>query len=356
VLCCCLLTACVDTETRKEGGAEPLDHSKIPQYEIHGTVLSDTSALGIPTDLVLLDRYIVVLDLAADSVVHIVDRRTGRLVRQLGRRGEGPAEFKSAWTVSADPDDDGIAWIYDIERLRWVGVGIHSSAVREELFITSTVTFSADGMPTGPLWIDSSTAVSLGFFGAGRIGIFDSNGSVKGVLGSLPHLTVGASPTVAQHVYQGTLGVHPSRPLVAVVTRHASQIEIYALDSSSAISKSGPLPIEPSYRVRRGPGGDMMQGGADMRFGYIDVAVSENAVFALFSGRTRQAFPGRAYLGSHVHVFDWAGEFLYSLKLDGDIITIALSESQAALYAVRHNPIPAIVRYDIGEEMPSGSR
>lgn len=68
---------------------------------------------------------------------------------------------------------------------------------------------------------------------------------------------------------------------------------------------------------------------------------------ALYSGRTRGEFPGRANYGTFVHEFTWEGALRAIHKLDADVITIAWSEPDRKLYAVRHDPLPAILVYSL---------
>jgi hypothetical protein len=66
---------------------------------------------------------------------------------------------------------------------------------------------------------------------------------------------------------------------------------------------------------------------------------------ALYSGRTRDAFPGRANYGSTIHEFGWDGQLRAVYELDSDVISIAWSGEDERLYAVRHDPVPGVVVY-----------
>ncbi|UCG87764.1 MAG: hypothetical protein JSW71_04235 [Gemmatimonadota bacterium] len=336
----------------RHGPAE-LSHAGLVTRGLAGKVLSAASELAIPMDIAVTDEYLVVIDLAADSVLHVIHRSTGALIGQFGRRGAGPGEFKAAWSMQAVDDDPAKVWIYDIGLRRLTLVDIGASLAASQITIVKSLQLSTDGVPTGPVWIDSATAVSLGFFRRGRIGVFDAAGNHTRTYGSLPLDSLEVTPAVQQHVYQTTAALQPSKRLLAAVTRHASRIEIYAVPGTTVAFTNGPVHIAPRYTMASSARGPFMQTGADLRFGYVDVAAAEGAAFALFSGRTREGFPQRAYLASHVHVFDWTGRFMYVLRLDSDVAAIAVDERASLLYAVRHGPTPAVVCYrlaDIGTE------
>ena len=65
---------------------------------------------------------------------------------------------------------------------------------------------------------------------------------------------------------------------------------------------------------------------------------------------------GRHYMGRFVHVFDWAGNFVKAIELDADVVTIAVDENSNVLYAVRHDPYPAILRYPLTGVLERGGR
>ena len=54
-----------------------------------------------------------------------------------------------------------------------------------------------------------------------------------------------------------------------------------------------------------------------------------------------------AFLGRFVHVFSWAGSFDRVFELDADLLSITLDSSAQVLYAVRHDPTPAILEYSL---------
>jgi hypothetical protein len=347
---CSLLCACNLSERPglRHGPAE-LDHAGLTVHSRAGQVLSSTSDLAIPMDIAVAGQYLVVIDLAADSVLHVIHRTTGELIGQFGRRGAGPGEFQAAWSMQPVQDDPAKLWIYDIGLRRLTLVDLDASLATGQLTVMRSLQLSTNGIPTGPLWTDSATAVSLGFFGQGRIGVFDASGEQTGTYGSLPLDSLDVTPAVQQHVYQATAALQPSGRLLAAATRHASRIEIYAVPGTAVAATDGPVHVAPRYTVASSAGGSSMQSGADLRFGYVDVAAAEGAVFALFSGRTREGFPQSAYLASHVHVFDWNGQFMYALQLDSDVAAIAVDERASLLYAVRHEPIPAVVCYRLAD-------
>jgi hypothetical protein len=303
----------------------------------------------VPLDIVVAERFVVVSDLSADSVFHVIDAEGRGTAFQFGRRGSGPGEFQQAWSL--DPGAGGRAeiWVYDAGLARMTYVSLDDGVAGSGPTVGRMINLQVAAIPTGPAWIDSTTMVSLGFFSSGRIAFISHEGTLIRTAGALPEVPSAAPPEVVQHAFQATLAVHPERMLLAAATRHASNIEIYRADGTAVGVFHGPLTVEPRFEVQATRGRPTMTTGADLRFGYIDVTASADHIYALFSGRTRAGFPRSANFGRFVHVFDWSGNFEHAFELDATVLTIATDEGGQFLYATRHEPEPAVLRYAVGE-------
>jgi hypothetical protein len=158
------------------------------------------------------------------------------------------------------------------------------------------------------------------------------------------------SMLVLQHAYHIKLAATPSRTLFAVATRHADQVEIYRADGTRLTLANPPFGFFPEIVVQERGGTPALATGPDLRFGYIDAAATETRLYVLFSGRTRRGFPGTAHYGKYVHVYDWAGSLSEVFQLDAAALAIATNPDTQDLYAIRHHPTPAVIRYCLGPQ------
>ena len=147
--------------------------------------------------------------------------------------------------------------------------------------------------------------------------------------------------------YRGTLKADPLRERLVLANRHAAYIEVFGSDGRTRHRIVGPTPFEPAFEVKVGERGPSMASGEDLRFGYVDVAPTGDRIYALFSGRTRGAYPDRAVYGSTVHVFGWDGALQAIFELDIDAMAITVDEERDRILAVRHLPTPAVVSFDL---------
>lgn len=328
-------------------GPSELNHDGISLRSTPGTDLSESQLFGLPADIAVVGPFLVMLDQASDSVMHVVDAITGAHLTQLGRRGEGPGEFKSAWSLAPDPGDSNLVWIYDIGLLRLTQIDVARSVRENRLACTQLITLRSDAVPTGPLWFAGDKLVSLGFFPEGRLGFFDSEGNLIETAGAVPVGDGSEDVGIRQHAYRATLTKNPSHDLLAAASRHASLLEIYRTSGERIVVTEGPLTVRPQFGVGRSVRGLSMQTGQDLRFGYVDVAGGSDRIYALFSGRTREGYPKSAFQGRFIHVFDWDGRFELALELAAGIVGIAVDEGAGAIYAIRHDPTPAVVQYPL---------
>lgn len=330
-----LCTACGEGHSLRYGPGE-LDHEALSPVRLQGTVLAE-AGLARPSSVALWGDTVGVLDDAADSVVFLFDATSGKLIRAFGRRGSGPGEFRAAWGFIASPH--GAPWVYDVGLARLTAPAPRGPG--------AMITLRSPGKPTSGAWVSDSEFVASGFFSGGRLAYFDTAGTLRRSVGEVPSAGGDVPLGVRQEAFIGTIVRRPGDGELALVTRHADRIELYRSDGALLKVVKGPFSFSPVFTVAQGRRGPVMASDDALRFGYIEAAATQTAIYALFSGRTREAFHGDAPFGRFVHVYDWSGELKRVLRLDSDVIAIAVDPAEHVLYAVRHDPTPAVLTYDL---------
>src|SRR5690606_14996100 len=112
--------------------AEPaeMSHAAFAPVGTESRVVYDGETLALPIGIEVVGEHLVLLDGAADSMITVLRRSDGALVRTFGRRGEGPGEYKGLWSVDAGDglvpgrvgekaagpaaETDQTFWIYDV--------------------------------------------------------------------------------------------------------------------------------------------------------------------------------------------------------------------------------------------------
>lgn len=299
-------------------------------------------ALGRPQSIGLVGEWLLVGDAPQPAALHVFRRGDGHHLASWGREGGGPGEFRALWGI--DPAGDSGAWLYDPQQSRLTLVDVPALVEGRQPPVRRMVNLQSELVPMTAIWLADTLLVSSGMYTGGRLALFDGDGRLKRTAGPLPPARKGVPPQVAQHAYSGTLVRHPSRPMLAIGTRHADRVEIYQPDGRLVRVGRGPGNFEPVYEVAVAGNAPVMGSGGDMRFGYIGLTAAGDRLYGLYSGATRDERPGKASFGGEVHVFDWDGRLLRVLPLDHLALALAVSADERALYTVRHEPTPAVLR------------
>ena len=305
------------------------------------TVLHESAALAAPTDVEVMGSSLIIADDFADRPLRLLSRSDGAIERSFGGKGQGPREFESAWSIDVvDPSGEFMVLDLMLQRITWVDV---REDFQDEVWVGDrSVQLKAETMLMEASWTPSGM-LGLGMFREGRIGHLDAQGAIVRTSGPTPLEGREAPPEIRQQAYQSKLKPNPSRTRWAVATRFADRLEIY--DGTGALIAEGDrhYGFEPAFDAERSDRSVRMVSGGEARFGYLDIATTDSHVYALFSGRTRAE--GRANYGNTVHVFDWDGNLEGVLRLDADVIALAVEPEGSVLYGVRHDPLPAVLEY-----------
>jgi hypothetical protein len=324
----------------------PRTSAELPSVQpLAGTVLYGGDRLSRPQSIGVTDDWVLVGDVPRPHALHVISRTNGRHLASWGREGEGPGEFSSLWGLQ--PADAGQVWLFDPAQTRLTLLDVPALLADAPAPLRRTLVLRGEYVPMTAVWVADSLLMSSGMFSGGRLAQFDSIGSPRRVVGPLPPAKPNVPAAVAQHAYSGTLVRHPSRPLLAIGTRHADRVEIYRVDGALVTVARGSAKFEPVYEPRIRGNTPVMGTGDDLRFGYVDLFAAGDRLYALYSGVTRGERPGKASFGGEVHVFDWDGRLRARYALDALALGIAVAPDGRTLYAIRHDPEPAVLRYPL---------
>jgi hypothetical protein len=291
-------------------------------------VLTD-GMLGMPTQLVVDGDELLFIDRFGQEPVVGLDRHTGKIEWTFGEKGEGPGEFMTP--ISLLPFGTRIA-VLDaaLNRVTWL---VPSSGVDGLAFLNSTrlrVASAATGLSMTP---DGRFLVA-GSFESRKLAYVNLDGRFLEHAGA-PLTVARLPPKQHSELFQGSLRPGLMGQRHVATGRFSSRIDIVDIREDEPDVYWGPEEFQPHA------------GRYETRFGYLDSAPMSDGFLALYSGRTRDEYPGRANYAEFVHEFTWDGELRAVHQLDADVITIAWSEPDRKLYAVRHDPEPAILEYSL---------
>lgn len=326
-----------------------LSHAEFNPVEIQGKVLLADLPLVLPTQVYVLNDTLLQIAEARSPFISLIDRRSGALVRSLGRRGLGPGEFQSIGALANRESPSDSFWAYEMERRQLTRLTLTSTAVRADtaLFIKKGVGVIA------PVWLDDSTVVALNTTDSGAVIRVDLRTGSVSLRGPQQRFRLDDGQHVPPFAARQSAGeirgcYSPSRQTFVRVNRYASRIAFISLDGVVTDSADVPYRFETAYEKEPDHGFILLWGG-DQRAAYSACAATEKHLIALFSGNRMGSMdkPGEAHNAEFLHFFNWDGTLAKVVKLDQAIRGMALDEKTKTLYGVRFRPEPVLVSFNL---------
>ena len=345
-LCCGLVmfagASCSVDVQDDTGSTIQFSTDSLPSYSLQGRIFSDTDSLASPDGIAIGQQYILVADSKNLRPFLVFDRETGAVIASAGGRGEGPGD--TSWPTDLDfrnGRDQG--WLFDFpsRTLHHVDLTI---LVRTKVLTGKIVKLDGEGTPISPAWIAGDSIASVGFYGPGRLALYDGEGTFHRMAGPSPPGESSTPMHIRHHAYHAMLRPASDGRRIAVASIYSDRLEIYDRGELQAVVR-GPKFHEPDYTVFYGSQGPASLAlTSETRVAYLALSVTDKLIFGLYCGTATVASSPK---DSDIIVFTWIGTPIAVLDLGGDPVGIAVSVDGRELYAVFHSPIPMIVRYSV---------
>ena len=319
-----------------------------------GAVFAEGPRLPLPSELTRVGDLLVVADVQAQPVLHAYDVASGQHRASFGELGEGPGQFQMITALGTD-SATGHLLVYDGGLRRIVRIDLDDAVANpgassgSPSWLVSIGVAEAGGTVVDMAWNQQGVAAATGLLPEGRLASFRD--TTVSVWGTPPPGAADVPNAVRQHAYQSFIAASPSRPDYAVVTRHASLLEIY----DGAGKRTHLVDLEdsfrPVYEVTNAGGRPVMASGDDLRFGYVGVSATDEHIVALFSGRLRGDAPGIANYGNRLLYFDWDGNLLTDVTIPDNLIAVYADGETQTVYGIRHEPSSAVLSYPFPESL-----
>jgi hypothetical protein len=277
-----------------------------PTVNVQGFEVVDSPILGRISQVRPVGASVVLLDYVGDPFLHQVDS-TGRLVRSLGRRGEGPGDFAALINLSVRQEDFETVWAFDPRLHRLTGVRLGTSEVPQVIPLTMPFTIRA-------VVLGRDRIIGLGIVPHSRFVVFGKDGAlISEVAGPLLGSDSIPSEVRMKTSLQVAICPKPDGSKFGLAYFGAGRLEIY--DSTAKMEREARVPIRTNGSFGLNRRGELA--GRIPRHYYSDCAASNQYIYALFAGRLVDSTNARTVANaSHVHVFDWGGALIGQIVLD----------------------------------------
>jgi TolB-like protein len=324
----------------------------VPVVLLTGAALTEPNLFVFPNALALVGSRLIILDPGADSLVNIVDNRTGRLLDRLEGVGTGPEQLKSA--VAIISNGPNAFSVLDATGRQLITFDFADSSTAHASRRTGGLSLDMGGVVTSAIWSSDTSVVASGFFPGSRF-IRVASGRTAVPFGPLTLGDRKVPERARQQAYLTILSAHPLGNVFAAATVFSDRLDIFGDDGSLLASAPRFSPFEPSFAVRQGSQGPAMAANRNRhRFGYLGLATTAAAIYALYSGRSSADAQGLASYGAIVHQIGWDGQYQRAFVLDRDAFAIAVDRTGSTLFALIYQPVPAVVVYHLRAAIPGG--
>lgn len=308
----------------------------------------DTALLRYPYRIRVNQNRAVVMDLhGTDYYFHLFTYPEFRYLSSFGKRGEGPDEVLIAENIRWN---GGFLMMLDSgksEISKWEYTSLHDSLVcidkvKLDKSILSALDFTL---------YDDSTYIIPDYSGENYFCWVDSDGNLKTKTEVIPTVhsdVLENSPTPLAQAWRSFIDYDPQSGILVAATQLGEVFSIYDMQNHTHQTKVGPNG-EPVFDIAYGkygiPTGIM---------GFGDLAVGEDVIYLLFSGRSfkdinRSATTGKHYPdgGNLIYVFTKEGIPLRKYVLDRYISGIYIDEDKQTIFATDVNSDEQIVKFKI---------
>lgn len=310
------------------------------------TLPLDTAIFRFPYRIRMQGDTVAILDLhAPEHYIQLFHYPDFSYIASLGRRGDSPEDMLSAENIRWDRNS---LWTLDANKSQITRFGLSLSG--DSLLRKEVVSLDKEILRALDFVVyDDSTFIIPDYSGESRFCWVSRKGKLLRRMGEIPSTNEGAllqtRPALAQ-AWRSFIDYNPRNGVLAAVTQLGEVLEIYNLKDSTHVVRIGPNG-EPKFKVSEGygiPTGIM---------GFCDVQVTDNAIYAVFQGRTFKEISEAAQEGDmtdggrYVYVFSLVGEPLRKFLLEYCAYGIWADEQKGVIIAMDVNQDEPIIEYHI---------
>ena len=304
----------------------------------------NVEGLIYPKRLLNLKNHLIVSKKKTDTLVRIIDKRNGQIIRSVGIPGFGPGEIDDIPWGLYPVNNDGKEFLvlslmqkkldkFHIDTLS--GYSTETYKFSEIMLLGKDFLFSSD-----------STFMSVLVDGNDKFVEFDIEGKVIQRYGRWDHMLDDQHlpPSVVAAIHQGMFNVDLNRNYYSLACIGVDRIELLNKKEQSITSIRGPIYHIPKFTVDHSSGfSKPFVDIKTIKYCYTNVVFGENRIYALFSGSSAYEVnkaPDGKY-NNDIYVFDLDGNVKEHYHLDYTIAFLAVDEKERKFYGVTFNEDPA---------------
>ncbi len=313
--------------------------SEIKETGVKLEKIISADSLGLAQGLIVCDSTLIVLDSRplTNNQIRLYSSMDYRFIKSIGRKGHGPGEFMDGSGLNKTYGGNAGFTIFDYSSKKLIIYKLKGS--RNPNYFTSVSL--KEGSPAWPVINNRKNIFSLNTeIFEGHFSKYDFEGNLTDVLGIIPPGKRPNDPLPAHlQACQGILRMTPDATKIIISYIFADLIDIYNTEGVLLHRISGPIGVTPSYKVKnRANYPTAIIDRKKAIYGYIDIAVTNTHIIALFSGGNFSS----KYQGKFLHIYTLKGKLEKEIKLETKISRIAFDDINKKVFAITYYPEPSI--------------
>ena len=329
-----LITSC--TEDKKQPEIKQLQHEVLDLPDM---------MIGSPGDIQKEGDCLLVLDIQQDSLFHRVDLANNRYRGMFGAKGQGPDELIHPCGLKALGDGRWACFDLGKNDVNMISLDADGNMVGLSRMFKNKAFMTFNIVP-----LSEELFILNGETDGAMLALIDKEGTVLSVSDEYPYKDDAEKNIPVRFramAYQGTLRVNDNG-YVAYAFHGAKQVHLYKVENKMMKKVGEVIDGYGHYKP------DMRREGAygsahDSNYPecYLDLALTDKHVYALYSGRTYKEYRLSAFEGETVYVYDWTGNLLKTYQLDVPITRFCIDDEEQVMYATANVPEPTIVSFEL---------
>src|SRR5690606_1842588 len=318
----------------------------VKEYRITAKKKMEAGNILQPTNILYKDGRIVLTEENVDTLIHILDAETLNHITSKGVAGYGPGEIPSIWNLDSGSSDSTF-WAYSLEGKAFNEYNLYNSDPLSPQQIRQSEDFF---LAVGITWASSSSLMTYQASGEDKYVEYDLKGNRIASYGKWKSMIPGEYPDhVIAEVHQGSIRSSLVNNKIVKASIYRDRIEILDRVDGSIIGINGPLNVIPKFKVLGSSGQEGAVLSDDFLYAYTDLWLSDNLIFALYSGKSEQQNLTLGLGKTEIFIFDYKGNPRALLKADVPITRITTDVDGKLLFAITEEEDPSVAIFDIPE-------
>jgi hypothetical protein len=324
-----------------------------PEIQLQSVTLLSEDKTDNPEQLLCYDTLLLLKNGRSQPIFNLVNIKNGKVLKEFGRPGNGPGEFVGNLQIDRS-FQSGFINIPDNLQARMYQYCIDSILYSDNVQPIDLFSFSVNENVKDVyyriLQINDSIFVGIQSNSSERFLVFNINNNEVYPQGKDPEDKNQQNNTIKKRLsdaYQGDLKYNYSNNKMVFASMNSEMFEIYKLNNLNLTLEKSYYTSLPSYSLKETSDGAQYVSMQITGGHTLSLAISNQLIYMLLSKKGQEVSFYEMFKSNLILVFDWDGKPVKKFLLDCEVNEIEISTDEKRIYAIRDNPDPEVIYFDI---------